>query len=398
LINLKMKTRRIPGKRRRAPFSIISSVKLAVSGELLCCLFAGGTAQAQQATQSSTGGSSVEATPPSSGGASLWGVPAPAAAIAGAQGLNYSVNYSEGPPTSSPLALASNAAAVAPPAGSPPGGSAAAQSGAGVVPPKLTHNEIAASADFFYGQGTVSLPFGFSLARGGIAAAPSVAVNDRESTYLGGTVSYSLNQKWYLDFSYANGTSSGGGSIAHAGTSRFTIDDEWYQTYVRYAFRAFKGTPLSAYLRLGVSYVPANLTLNVATADYHQTDEISDVLGNVGFGAIYTLYRKDRLRLGVQLEGEGFGGHRFQTSVETEHGITEPAAAIDNALYGGIGRGTLQLKCELGHSGLLKVFADGGMQGKFSEITYSSVPGLSSHTYSEELWGPYVKVGLRYSF
>ena len=75
---------------------------------------------------------------------------------------------------------------------------------------KATRNEVSVSGDYFLGQGTVTLPVGFSLegplATEGAEFKKSVASPDRSSTYYGGTISYSFNQSIYLDASYQRGT------------------------------------------------------------------------------------------------------------------------------------------------------------------------------------------------
>ena len=273
--------------------------------------------------------------------------------------------------------------------------------------PRIRKNEISASGDFFLGQGNVTMPFGFSLREGfGFASTnviKSVAKPDRTSDYFGGTISYSHGQAWYVDLAYANGTSSGNADVVLGSpptlNSAFTIKDNWYQAYIRYAFPGLHGKRLSAYLRAGVSYVQAELTDETtipALGLYHQTDKTDDLLGNLGFGVGYLLYPGQHVRVGLQLEGEGFYGRRSQKSTESlaDALFTFPTASIDNNLYGGIGRATVQFQYRVGQSGAFKIFADGGLQGKFTMISYSA--GLG--TFNELLWGPYIKVGLRFSF
>ena len=79
-------------------------------------------------------------------------------------------------------------------------------------------------------------------------------------------------------------------------------------------------------------------------------------------------------------------------------GFPFPTVSINNALYGGIGRGTVRYEYRLGKSGLFKVFAEGGIQGKFTLINYSSSGNFRGGSFNELLWGPYAKVGLRYAF
>lgn len=273
--------------------------------------------------------------------------------------------------------------------------------------PKATKHEISVSADYLLGQGDVTLPLGFSLAKvPGLGAniVPNVAKPDRDSDYYGATISYSFGQAWYLDLGYARGTSSGDVDVLlgppPALPSSFKIDDTLYQAYVRYTFPRLRGKRLSIYLRAGVSLVEAELTDTTtipALGLYKQTDDTRDILGNLGFGVGYSLYTSRRVRLGLQVEGEGFYGQRSQDSLEVlpqaGPGFPFKTAKIDNDLYGGIGRGTLRFEYRLGQSGLFKIFADGGAQVKYTTIDYS---GLGS--YDEILWGPYVKVGMRYAF
>jgi hypothetical protein len=270
--------------------------------------------------------------------------------------------------------------------------------------PKATKNEVSASGDFLYGQGQVTMPFNFSLADSGLNVTRGVGTPSRNSTYYGGTLSYSYGQAWFVDLSYAQGNSSGNADVPlGAGfniPSSFSIKDDWYQAYIRYTFPGLRGKRLSAYLRGGISYVTADLTddsVIPALGLYHQDDKTTDFLGNLGFGLGYSLYTTRHFRIGLQFEGEGFYGNRSQESLETLPGI-DPSfpyttAKIDNTLYGGIGRVTVRFEYRLGRSGLFKVFADGGAQAKYTQIQYS---GLG--TFDELLWGPYVKLGVRYDF
>ena len=267
-------------------------------------------------------------------------------------------------------------------------------------------NEISISGDFLYGQGTVTLPFAFSLAKGDPAGfGPFVKVGspDRKSDYIGATISYSFGQAWYIDASYAHGNSSGDFALpetlfGQGPSSSFKIDDDWYQAYLRYTFPGLRGKRLSAYVRAGASYVKADLSDISVFFNYEQTDKIQDILGNVGFGGRYSVYTRNRIKLFLQLEGEGFYGHRFQDTQEVLGGTARPSASIDNDLYGGIGRSTVRLEYDLGHSGLFKLFADAGMAFKYTKIIYSGTGTSVDGSHSELLWGPYAKAGLRYSF
>jgi len=275
--------------------------------------------------------------------------------------------------------------------------------------PRLRKNEISVSGDYLLGQGNVTMPFGFSLAKvPGLGANinETVAKPDRSSTYFGGTLSYSYGQAWYLDLGYAHGTSSGTtdillGENTQPLPSQFSIDDNWYQAYVRYTPKRLRGQKLSGYLRAGFSYVTAELhdtTVIPAVGLYHQDDKTTDYLGNIGAGIGYTFWRTRHIRMMAQAEAEGFYGHRTQKSHEVLQeagpGFPFPTANIDNDLYGGIGRGTLRFEYRFDSEGAYKAFIDGGMQAKFTEVGYPG--GLGS--FNELLWGPYVRAGLRFSF
>jgi hypothetical protein len=306
----------------------------------------------------------------------------------------------------------------APPAGAPPSVTADAATGSrlpappppNLKPPKPARNEISVSGDYFLGQGTVTLPFGFAFGKASPQAnfGAGVISAKRNSDYFGGTLSYSFGQAWYLDLSYEHGSSSGNAalptSLAPNLGSSFTINDTWYQAYFRYTFPRLRGTRLTAYLRAGGSYVSADLTEEapISGGIYNEKDQTKDFLGNLGFGVGYSFYRSSRVKLALQAEGEGFYGNRSQNIEESVTSFNPPSAStsINNNLYGGIGRGTLRFEYAMGHSGLFKAFAEGGIQGKFSEISYSHAPGTSFNggSSSEILWGPYVKLGLRYAF
>jgi hypothetical protein len=266
--------------------------------------------------------------------------------------------------------------------------------------PASTRNnhEVSAAGDFFYGTGTVTVPVGYSLAKslGGLATVtPTPKSAPRNSEYIGGTISYSYLHSWFVDVSYDHGNSSGSAPISSSflGVNpSFKINDNWYQAYLRYTFPGLRAKRFSAYLRAGASYVQADLTLNSASL-YHQTDHTKDYLGNAGFGL---LYASRRFNVGLQMEGEGFYGTRSQESneqLESDAGLKPVTVHIDNTLYGGIGRGTVHFEYRPGHSGRFKIFADGGAQAKYTLISYPN-----QGTSHELLWGPYVKLGLSYSF
>jgi hypothetical protein len=278
--------------------------------------------------------------------------------------------------------------------------------------PKTRNNEVSVSGDFLLGKGNVTMPFGFSLVQVpglGNNITPNVAKPDRSSDYYGGTLSYSYGQAFYLDLAYAHGNSSGNAPVTLGQSdplnSSFNIKDDRYQAYLRYTFPGLRGKRFSAYLRAGVSYVKADLTDDTvfpALGLYHQSDKTDDLLGNFGFGLGFTLHTWGHLKLGLQAEGEGFYGRRQQTSLEllpqAGPGFEFVSAKINNDLYGGIGRGTVRVEYRFGSTGALKIFGDGGLQGEFTEIKYKHTGSFPGGTFSELLWGPYIKVGLRYSF
>jgi hypothetical protein len=277
-----------------------------------------------------------------------------------------------------------------------------------IVIAKPRRNQISVSGDFSLEQGKISIPIGYSLnaalaANGFSKTTEFVASAKRSSDYYGGTVSYSHGQAWFFDISYAQGKSTGTQDIPFgsygSGTGNFTLDDDWYQAYVRYAFPKLRGKKLSAYVRAGGTYVDSNLTFDGITSYeglYHQSDKTTDYYGNLGLGATYAFYTRGRFSAGLQGELEAFGGQRTQKSLESlpaDPGLTPVPDNIDNTVYGGIGRGTLHLEYRVGSSGLCRLFMDAGAQYQYSEISYPS-----GGDKSETLFGPYVKLGLRYSF
>ena len=275
-----------------------------------------------------------------------------------------------------------------------------------LMPPKSTKNEVSASFDFLYGEGKVSLPLGYSLNKAyntsGAAIPVGVITVPRNSLYYGATISYSYGQAWYLDLSIAQGDSSGNQSIPTgrfgALDSSFSIDDTWYQLYLKYTFPQLRGKRFSAYLRGGASYITATLNDNGGNGTYTQNDKTDDILGNIGAGLAYNLLAtRHHLRVDLQGEVEGFGGERTQKSLETLEdagGLTPESVNLDNTIYGGIGIATLRFEDSFGKTGLFKIFGEAGIEGRYTLIEYSGGGG----TPSEYLWGPYMKLGLRYDF
>jgi len=288
-----------------------------------------------------------------------------------------------------------------------------APAGKEITKPKVYKNEVGATADFMLGEGTVTIPIGYALAKelpgGGLS--PQVISGNRSTVYYGGTVSYSYGRSWYLDLSYEKGVSTGSQEIQINNTvpghftGNFDYNDDWYQLYLRYNFQnLLSGTRFKAYLRGGVSLVQATMTVKDVSDPspvYNQNDDTTDILGNLGFGLTYSLYARPRFKVGLQVEGEGFYGTRAQDSTENlpldnsplGGGLGATHASIDNDLYGGIGRATVHADWRLGQAGRWRLMADVGIQYKYTMITYS---GASAP--DETLWGPYAKLGISYVF
>jgi hypothetical protein len=272
-------------------------------------------------------------------------------------------------------------------------------------PPKPKENEVSASGDVFFGQGTVSFPLGYSLIKSLgnlVQVTPRAFTVPRNSVYYGGTISYSYGQAWYVDFSYSKGSTTGSETIGLLGNlpSHFSIDDTWYQLYLKYTFPQLRGKRFSAYLRGGATYISATLDDNSTIPDlgrYTQSDTTDEIQGNLGFGLGYSLYTSRRFRVGLQLEGEGYYGYRQQKSLETlpdDIGLTPVTANINNNIFGGLGRATVHAEYRLGRSGLFKILGEGGFEGRYSQISYPNGGG----SQTESLYGPYVKLGISYAF
>ena len=278
------------------------------------------------------------------------------------------------------------------------------------IQPTVYKNEISASADFMYGTGTITVPIGFALKTINLPGAsfqPSAVSANRSTVYYGGTVSYSYGRSWYLDFSGENGRSTGSTSLSIPGLAgppvpaSFDVTDTWYTIYLRYNLQNFlAGTRFRAYLRGGVSLVEATLlTANDPFSAfgsgqfYSEHDNTFDVLGNFGFGLTYSLYSTVRLKVGLQLEGEGFAGNRSQDITESFAQSLTANTTINNTVYGAIGRLTLHADYRLGQSGRWKLTGDVGMMTKNSLVSYPD-----SGTKGETLYGPYAKAGASFVF
>jgi len=247
---------------------------------------------------------------------------------------------------------------------------------------------------------------------------PDISSGDRESDYFGATVSYSFGQDWYVDLSYSRGNSTASTRLpiptddpSGQLPATFSIDDDWYQFYVRYDVRKLRGTRFSAYLRGGVSLVDASidarddLEAEPGKFFYRQSTSSFDLLGNLGFGGTLAILRGTHLRLSLQVEAEGFFGSRsLETTEQIPVFFDEARYEFDDpTVYGVLGRGTAKVEYAFGSKKLLISFLDAGIQAKYTLVDYDSVEfptgaSFSGGTSDELLWGPYVKLGLRYSF
>ena len=130
---------------------------------------------------------------------------------------------------------------------------------------------------------------------------------------------------------------------------------------------------------------------------------MSDWAGNLGAGVGYAFISGSRFRFSGVVEGEGFAGYRVLDVNESIEGI-DPAGPLhlDSVVYGGLGRTTLRLEWFPNDTGKLRFFADAGIQARYNAVTYEDEVvnklGNQENTFNELLWGPYVRVGCRYSF
>ncbi|HEX3623873.1 MAG TPA: hypothetical protein VH280_00450 [Verrucomicrobiae bacterium] len=401
------------------------SVILAVSGSLIC-VAAGESAAAQSAagapqTSNLTLGEIAQLSPPAIFPGlndmiadSQW----PSRPLAPAETPIYSSDPS--PATPVPSSSVNVNVASVPSVSATPAASADANADANLALPGLPisqpavyKNELSASADFMYGRGTITVPIGYGLKANSLPGAsfPVNAVSaDRSTVYYGGTISYSYGRSWYLDISGENGRSTGSTSITVPNLTRglgagsfpanFNVNDTLYQAYLRYNLKNFlAGSRFQAYLRGGLSLVDATLTTANASlpfyapgAFYSEHDKTFDILGNVGFGLTYSLHSTFRLKMGLQLEGEGFGGNRSQDINETASGANG-STTINNTVYGAIGRLTLHTDYKLGQTGRWKLTGDIGVSTKYSFVSYPD-----SGTKDELLYGPYAKAGVSFVF
>ena len=305
-----------------------------------------------------------------------------------------------------------NAQSFAPPPNNPPDNSGTNSATVGLndinietpSTQSVGSQQVAVSGDFLEGYGKITLPFGFGMHNNpnlGAPILPNVALRTRSSTYYGGTFSYSFNSKWSLDFSSSVGSSTAQAPEVfdiYPGLVNFTIDDTWYQLFARYNL-PLHSKSFSTYIRGGATYIDSTLTgigkFDSGVIPYNQHDSIQDVEGNLGFGVAYSFVSRPELRISAIGEGEGFAGERFQD--DTESVIVPPATyagtdKFNNLVYGGLARATVRFEYFPAKSKRWRLYLDGGVQSRFTEIDYSQ----GDHT--EVLWGPYVKLGIKYSF
>ena len=280
--------------------------------------------------------------------------------------------------------------------------------------------DVQVSGDYLLGSGTISTPFNFALQGTEFSAPRSVELSDRESTYWGTTLQVTLPSGWAVEFSYARGTSdtSNLATISEVDSMvSYQLDDSWYQIFGKYTFPGVSSRRFSAQIRFGGSWVDSELSAqgSFLSTSYSQVNNMTDWLGNVGFGLEYILYETRDYRFKVRgvLEGEGFAGVRNQDIRETVSyplvDVTAPQVTgtteLDNLIYGGGGRLAIRLFYNVTESGRLKVYADGGVQTRYTRVNYpevdTSTGGVQETedlTVGEVLWGPFVRVGLLYRF
>lgn len=288
--------------------------------------------------------------------------------------------------------------------------------------PRLRPSNVTVTADFLTGLGNITLPVGYALDGDGIGR--SVQSPDRESIYYGASISWQAFASLGFDLSFSQGTSSGDFTFKPEASGRwpqgtinssFTLDDTWLQGYVRYKINRFSGTRLGAYLRGGVTYMDAEYEgrSNEGQAFYRNTGTIRDITGNLGFGLDYRLFnfKENRIRTRAVLEGEGFGGIRSREFNE----VTIPFSgenSMDNMVYGGLGRLLLRAEYSFGNDQQWRAFIEGGIQLRWTMESYKtpdralvgdngvdlSNVEIRPSGNSDLLWGPYVRLGLRYAF
>lgn len=280
--------------------------------------------------------------------------------------------------------------------------------------------DVQVSGDYLLGNGTISTPFNFALQGTEFSAPEVVELSDRDSTYWGTTLQVTLPSGWAVEFSYARGTSetSNLASISEVDSVvTYQLDDSWYQIFGKYTFPGLSSQRFSTEIRFGGSWVDSELSAqgNFLSTSYSQVNNMTDWLGNLGFGLEYVLKetRDYRFKVIGVLEGEGFAGVRNQDIRETVSyplvDVTAPQVTgtteLDNLIYGGGGRLALRLFYNVTESGRLKVYADGGVQTRYTRVNYpdveTNVGGVQQTqdvTVGEVLWGPFVRVGLLYRF
>ena len=82
---------------------------------------------------------------------------------------------------------------------------------------------------------------------------------------------------------------------------------------------------------------------------FRSTDQSEDIQGDLGLGLLYSLHTSDRLKIEVELEGQGLYGQRVKRAGDAVAGASARSRGdADNDLYGGIGRTALRAAYELG--------------------------------------------------
>jgi len=297
--------------------------------------------------------------------------------------------------------------------------------------------EIGISGDYLYGLGNIQVPLGYGLANGGQDAFGNgrfTSANRNNASYYGGTLSGSLGKTWYLDASYSRGVSEASIEnldaiyapntlpITITPRSTFTLTQEFYQLYLKYAFPQLSGTRTSAYLRVGATFTDSKLL-----GEYYSVDSTGErfgdfgtynsktksYLGNLGFGIEYAIVRGDRFRFSAMIEGEGFGGG---SQINGSENFATPGQTLDQGYagsfnvsaptYGALGRGVARFSFILDGDGRFRLNLDVGAQANYSIVEFSSMPDGQKSPNStrqnvrgeELLWGPYSRLGFSYSF
>lgn len=282
-------------------------------------------------------------------------------------------------------------------------------------------HRIAGSVDYLFGLGDVSLPRLYSLQQqGGFDdVTPSFRSSSRKSDYVGATVSYAWKNRVFVDASYILGSTKDEEEIEFLLDNMkadYELEDAWYQLHMRVMLTK-PGARLGSYARFGVSYVDGEGSSfsqgsgGLPYDYYHRDTHWKDVFGSVGVGLSYDLAGSLRYAVLLQVEGEGFYGRRGQTIEERLGSARGPEVDMPTAdLYGGQVRFTVGIDAvPFASVDALRLYLDVGVQARYTEVRYPTDSALSYSgspdgakfegiTVNELLWGPYVKLGLKYTF